>query len=452
MKGAAAATYSFSSAPKPVTGVRKKYREPGEDLTVYRDLKETCITWDRRVHRGNTYSAHHSQQPDAGAGSSLLSASAQSTKRRSRPKEPKIFDQPAPPDARIEVELSQHLIARDEGKPEVGVAEAQTDEFLPEPPPEEYVPQKTGVDASTQVEDGELFSFDAEVEPILEVIVSKTLEQSIMELEEEHEMEQMSIFKKQWQRRQEKMMADWQAQVEEEWARWHEKEKVMALKREEKLREARVLLKIQAVHSAKAHLAKVVPDAVASLQEVAFPDVRGQAINQVFLPALLGQVQEEVASVERARRQVADVVASQTQKRLDARARGLEAQREKSKVQEGKALEAAQRRRGKIRIHVDVGGGERVPVGPIQISDEESIEATQERVYSWLCEARPDLASSWPHGVLLCVAGEPVRSTAAIFDAGAGQISMVARPPPPPPEAAEEGGAGEEPEEEEEED
>ena len=36
---------------------------------------------------------------------------------------------------------------------------------------------KTGVDAATQVEDGELFDFDAEVEPILEVLVGKTLEQ-----------------------------------------------------------------------------------------------------------------------------------------------------------------------------------------------------------------------------------------------------------------------------------
>lgn len=40
-----------------------------------------------------------------------------------------------------------------------------------------YVPKKTGIDAATQVEDYELFNFDREVVPILDVIVSKTLEE-----------------------------------------------------------------------------------------------------------------------------------------------------------------------------------------------------------------------------------------------------------------------------------
>lgn len=51
---------------------------------------------------------------------------------------------------------------------------------------------KTGVDKETQVwDDGELFNFEYEVEPILLVIVGKTLEVSRMEVLEEEELKEM---------------------------------------------------------------------------------------------------------------------------------------------------------------------------------------------------------------------------------------------------------------------
>ena len=47
---------------------------------------------------------------------------------------------------------------------------------------------KIGVDVETQIESGDLFDFDFEVEPILEVLVGKTLEQGLMEVMEEEEL------------------------------------------------------------------------------------------------------------------------------------------------------------------------------------------------------------------------------------------------------------------------
>jgi len=44
-----------------------------------------------------------------------------------------------------------------------------------------------GVDVATQIEDYELFDFVLEVEPILQVLVGKTLEQAQTELREEDE-------------------------------------------------------------------------------------------------------------------------------------------------------------------------------------------------------------------------------------------------------------------------
>merc|ERR1719265_2231234 len=61
-------------------------------------------------------------------------------------------------------------------------AETQTDFILDRPPSPLFMPAKIGIDTFTQVEDGELFNFDAECEPILELLCGKTLEQGMMEV------------------------------------------------------------------------------------------------------------------------------------------------------------------------------------------------------------------------------------------------------------------------------
>ena len=65
-------------------------------------------------------------------------------------------------------------------------------EYIPE---QLYIPKKTGIDAFTQVENDELFNFEREVEPIIQVLITKTIEQSLLELEEEVELMNMEKFK-----------------------------------------------------------------------------------------------------------------------------------------------------------------------------------------------------------------------------------------------------------------
>merc|ERR1719262_1572799 len=70
-------------------------------------------------------------------------------------------------------------------------AETQTDFLLDRPPSPLFMPAKIGIDIETQIEVGELFDFDVECEPVLEVLVGKTLEQSMMEVLEEEELESL---------------------------------------------------------------------------------------------------------------------------------------------------------------------------------------------------------------------------------------------------------------------
>jgi len=443
---AQASTYSFSSQPKPVSATRKKYRDPNEvvDPAMYRDPKETCITWDKRVHRGNTYSMY-TQQAIKEALEAAENPPAPKVGRKRRAKEQSIFNMPLPEKERLAVDLTDNLVAK-EVMPVLTSIDAQTDEFLPEPPAEQYKPQKTGVDETTQVEDGELFKFDYEVEPILEVLINKTLEQSIMEVEEEYELDQMSAFKTEWMKRVAAMMKDWEAQVAEEWVRWDQKEEVLKKKREEKRREAQVLLKIQALAVSKAHLKNLVPNAMKSLQEEAFPDMKGMAVTREFLPQIFKEVRQQVQSRTAAENAITDIVRKNVKARTDKQNAARQVLVDKWNAMEARRLEEARTKRGNIRIYVPDQDGTLVAVGPIQIGSQDSIEEVQKLVFEWLQTNQPGLVPLFQWGVIMAIRDEkgelvPISDTAQMFEAKAGQISMLAQEEPrvPTPQEPQEG-------------
>jgi len=78
------------------------------------------------------------------------------------------------------------------------------------------MPSKNGVDIETQIWDGDLFEFDIEVEPILQVIVGKTLEQARMEVLEEEELKAMKKHQSEFERLRDAELLDAQRLEEEE--------------------------------------------------------------------------------------------------------------------------------------------------------------------------------------------------------------------------------------------
>lgn len=50
---------------------------------------------------------------------------------------------------------------------------------------------KIGVDVSTEIDDGELFDFDSEVQPILETLIGRTLQQALNEVIHEEEVAEL---------------------------------------------------------------------------------------------------------------------------------------------------------------------------------------------------------------------------------------------------------------------
>ncbi|CAL8108888.1 unnamed protein product [Calicophoron daubneyi] len=193
-------TYSFASEPQ-ATARRTKYREGEllpESLIASRYGN---LMYDRRVIRGNTYALH------------ILPAEAQTDpvelhrqiehKRRAiarrRQKDEIRPSSPLPLDGRLHKPIQTELYLEAlTDYIEEGDNDCQTDAFLDRPPTPLYVAAKLGSDEETQILQGDLFDFMLEVQPVLEVLVGKTLEQALVEVLEEEELtnirEQQQIF------------------------------------------------------------------------------------------------------------------------------------------------------------------------------------------------------------------------------------------------------------------
>ncbi|KAF0764043.1 hypothetical protein AaE_003123 [Aphanomyces astaci] len=189
--------FEYASQPRSVAVKRSKYREPTAPYVVTASQasnndKAQNLMYDRRIVRGSTYA-----KPVV-----LEDSAATSPARPSRlPKKIQEVDSlasstrpltPPPMDGRqhMDIQTENYLEELTDKVPEADV-ETQTEAFMDQLPVPLFVPQKRGVDASTQIDHGDLFDFDLEVAPILEVLVGKTLEVSVMEVLEEEEVKEL---------------------------------------------------------------------------------------------------------------------------------------------------------------------------------------------------------------------------------------------------------------------
>jgi hypothetical protein len=410
------AAYAFQAAPRPVTD-RPKYRE-----TVH-----TSLASDPRVFRGSTVSAK--ALPEEKKPTRTL-------RRSHKPKEaePRPYDIPLPPPDREPVNLDKHLIA-----PEVEIvvapAESQTDVFLPEVPEREFVVQKTGIDAETQIYPGDLFQFDVEVAPILDVLVTKTLEQALTEVDDEDELANVAEFKKEWQKRQKNLVADWEMKVDEERKRAARKEEVVALHKEKKLRQEQLMHKLACKRAANEYMKNVTPTATQSLIEAGvFPEILQTPLDMDFMPWLLAAANEVYEEKKDNHKRVGLLAQKACEMVREKNMKVVTGLKEKLEKQKRKTAERREAQKGNIRIHLATPNGV-IVVGPIRVTETEEIENINERVYVWLQENYPDVAADAAHGVKLYVGDTPCEKSALLFKAGPAEISLQKVAPPPVDEA-----------------
>jgi hypothetical protein len=181
-------SFKYSSEPKAIKG-KTKYRNEN-DVTL-------TLMSDPRVARGNTHSLARkvalASQTKAINAADTFATTARAGKIPNEPVDqlpfPTYFYEPTTFTGDglnvlqycEEDPATNFVTTNDEG--------TQSDAFVARPVTPEYVPRKTGIDCATQIEDQtELFDFDKEVLPMLNIIVDKTIEQALFEVRSEAEL------------------------------------------------------------------------------------------------------------------------------------------------------------------------------------------------------------------------------------------------------------------------
>lgn len=288
--------YQFASEPRAVAP-RKKYREDAGG-----DNSQSNIMWDRRVVRGNTYAA----QIVATAAPDVVQQLQKDVQDQNRGAQTATAEFRAPtPEAvqgrhHIDVQTDAYLEEVSDKVPEHEV-ETQTDEFLDRPASPLFVPIKTGVDKETQILEGDLFDFELEVEPILDVLVGKTLEQSMMEVMEEEELAELRAHQEEFVQLRNAELAETQRMEEAERRKFEEKERRLKQERERLEREQVLKEKVAAAAFAKNYMSGIESSVLDRLSKMAyFCDPVEREVETDFMPWLGNLALEKLQKVEMA--------------------------------------------------------------------------------------------------------------------------------------------------------
>jgi len=225
----------------------------------------------------------------------------------------------------------------------VSEVDTQTDAFLDRPATPLFVPQKIGVDVETQIEEGDLFDFDLEVSPILEVITGKTLEQALMEVLEEEELANLRHHQDEFDRIRNAELAETQRMEAAEKRRYEEKQRRLAQEQERVDSEKIVAEKITARTFAKTYVSDLVGQVFSGLQDSGyFFDPLEREVQTQFMPWLLDRTTNHLEQVAEDRSLMDSLIAAALEKRDQSVAAAKTKKREEAEAAAAKiAAEAA---------------------------------------------------------------------------------------------------------------
>jgi len=291
--------YQHASEPRAVQN-RPMFRgQPAEPV-------HANIMWDRRVVRGNTYAAQiiTTAQPEE-----MTNLKPQKDQNEMDQPEFRIpTPEPVAGRLHIDIQTDSYLEEVSDKVPEHNV-ETQTDEFLDRPASPLFVPIKTGVDIGTQILEGDLFDFELEVEPILDVIVGKTLEQSMMEVMEEEELAELRAHQEEFVQLRNAELAETQRMEEAERRKFEEKERRLAEERDRVAKEKVLKEKISAAAFAKNYMAGIESSVLDRLSKMAyFYDPVEREVETEFMPWIASLAAEKYETASTAFELAADAV------------------------------------------------------------------------------------------------------------------------------------------------
>lgn len=153
------------------------------------------------------------------------------------------------------------------------------------------MPMPSGESKATQIEEGDLFDFDLEVIPIVEVLVGKTLEQAIMQVLEEKELSELRKHQEQFEQLRNVELAETQRLEARETRLFEEKQRRKRQEQERVDREEELARKIASRTVSKQYLSGLQSSVFQHLSRVGhFTDPLVQQVENEFMPWLGEQV------------------------------------------------------------------------------------------------------------------------------------------------------------------
>jgi len=316
---------NFTSKPRPIrkgqrttAGLFTENAQPSE-LHEVEELGEDVnqptpyanIMYDRRIVRGNTYAQAGTVMRKNRFGGNVfdirnadqsnsrdIMAPKQHTTKKNADSLLKKLRSGTPPavDGRQHATLQTELYLEElADKVEETDAQAQTDAFLDRPSTPLFVPAKTGADVATQILPGELFDFDLEVRPILEVLVGKTCEQALMEVCEEEELATLRAHQRRFQQRRAAELAETQRLAEQDRRREDEKRRRVEQQREALRLEKETADKVAARLFAVNFLEDLVPAVLGTLNRNGyFSSATARDLEADYLPWLMNCIHQQM--------------------------------------------------------------------------------------------------------------------------------------------------------------
>lgn len=312
--------YNFTSKPKPI---RKSERTTAglftenagqENEEISEEINQPTpyanIMYDRRIVRGNTYAQAGTVMRKNRFGEFTIAqggdvqqeqGSVLAPKKRNKKQADNLLKKlrsgtPPAVDGRQHATLQTELYLEElADKVEENDAQAQTDAFLDRPATPLFVPAKTGADVATQILPGELFDFDLEVRPILEVLVGKTTEQALMEVCEEEELATLRAHQRRFQQRRAAELAETQRLAEQDRRREEEKKRRVEQQREALRLEKETADKVAARLFAVNFLEDLVPAVLGTLNRNGyFSSSTARDLEADYLPWLMNCIHQQM--------------------------------------------------------------------------------------------------------------------------------------------------------------
>ncbi|KAG9493445.1 hypothetical protein GDO78_001386, partial [Eleutherodactylus coqui] len=245
-----------------MTSVLPSQKETGSG--TYTFYSQPRVVQNRRKYRGT-------QPPSAQPDPVEIQRNQEARRRalaKKRAKELLRSRSPEPVEGRKHIDVQTELYLEElSDRVEEKDMECQTDAFLDRPSTPLFIPAKSGADVATQILEGELFDFDLEVKPILEVLIGKTIEQALLEVMEEEELASLRAQQRAFEELRNAELAEAQRLEEQERRHREEKERRKQQQREMLLKGQETAEKVAARAFAQQYLADLIPSVFCNLRD-----------------------------------------------------------------------------------------------------------------------------------------------------------------------------------------